>query len=264
MPGPMDLGRDASYECGRRPAIPGDQSAGGLAVVSESRPRRWEHAARGVAPARGVVERASQQIQPTALTRPQTSWWRSDRHGAFHNGQDDRSGGPAPWTGGAVGAALYGVAIHDSGQPRFDPDEFVVARLSMRRATAFHTSLLSTGQSYASLAGAPGIVVVTSATIMPSRLTPGLQEDSLDDPERLRALAQETAAGTVVSGSYFRSGDRISFQAEITDANDGTLLDAVGPVTAPVDRPGEAIDSLARGVEAGLHRQRHSDAASGS
>jgi hypothetical protein len=88
--------------------------------------------------------------------------------------------------------------------------------------------------------------------------------DSLDDPERLRALAQETAAGTVISGSYFRSRNRISFQAEITDANHGTLLDAVGPVTAPVDRPVDAIDSLGVGVEAGLRRQLHTGAAGGS
>jgi hypothetical protein len=68
----------------------------------------------------------------------------------------------------------------------------------------------------------------------------------------------------VVSGSYSRSGNQISFQAEITDANRGALLDAVGPVTAPVDRPGEAIDSLGLGIEAGLRRQLHSEALSGS
>jgi hypothetical protein len=96
---------------------------------------------------------------------------------------------------------------------------------------------------------------------MPSRLTSGLQLDSLDDPERLRVLAQETAAGTVVSGSYFRSGDSISFQVEISDANHGTLLDAVGPITATVDRPGDAIDSLGQGVEADLRRQLHAQAA---
>lgn len=78
-----------------------------------------------------------------------------------------------------------------------------------------------------------------------------------DLPERLRALAQETAAGTVVSGSYFRSGYRISFQAEITDANRGTLLSAVGPITAPVDRPGVTIDSQGHGIEAAIRRHLH-------
>jgi TolB-like protein len=97
--------------------------------------------------------------------------------------------------------------------------------------------------------------VVTSATIIPSRLTTGQQVDSLDAPERLRALPEETSAGTIISGSYFRSGNRISFQAEITDANHGTLLAAVGPVSAPVDRAGEALDSLGRSVAAAVHRE---------
>ena len=171
------------------------------------------------------------------------------------------------WTTAIVGAgALVGLAIHDSGQPRFDPRRIVVARLSNETGDSSFSYLapLATDHLTASLAGAPGMVVVTSATIMPSRLTRGLLEDSLDDPERLRALAQETAAGTVISGSYFRSGDRISFQAEITDANHGTVLAAVGPVTAPVNRPGDAIDSLDLGVESALRRQLHSQAASGS
>jgi serine/threonine protein kinase len=158
------------------------------------------------------------------------------------------------WPIGMVGAAAFvALAIHDTGQPRLDPRRIVVARLSNETgdSSLSYLSPLATDHLTASLAGAPGTVVVTSATITPSRLT---RVDSLDDAERLRVLAQETAAGTVVSGSYFRSGDRISFQAEITDANRGTLLDAVGPVTAPVDRPDDAIDSLGLGVEAGLRR----------
>jgi len=131
-----------------------------------------------------------------------------------------------------------------------------VARLSNETGdtSLSYLSPLAADHFTASLAGAPGIVVVTSATVMSSRLTRGLKIHSLDDPERLRLLGQETAAGTVVSGSYFRSGDRISFQAEITDAHDGTLLGAVGPVTSPVDRPGDAVDSLGRGLEAAIRR----------
>jgi eukaryotic-like serine/threonine-protein kinase len=154
-------------------------------------------------------------------------------------------------------AAVVGLGFHDTGQPRFNPRRIVVARLSNETGDRSYSYLssLATDRLTASLAGAPGIMVVTSATIMPSRLSQGHQVDSLDDPERLRLLSQETAAGTVVSGSYFRSGNRISFQAEITDANDGTLLGAVGPVTSPVDRPGDAMDSLAGGLEAAIRRQ---------
>jgi serine/threonine-protein kinase len=168
------------------------------------------------------------------------------------------------WITGAVGAAaLVALGLHDTGQPRFNPRRVVVARLSNETGDSAlsYLSPLAADHFTAALAGAPGIVVVTSATVMPSRLTSGLKVDSLDDPERLRLLAQETTAGTVVSGSYFRSGNRISFQAEITDANNGTLLAAVGPVTSPVDRPAEAMDSLGRGLEAAIHQRLHIGAA---
>jgi serine/threonine protein kinase len=171
------------------------------------------------------------------------------------------------WAIAMAGAcALAVLGIGDGGRPRFDPRRIVVARLSNETGDSSFSYLapLATDHLTAALAGAPGITVVTSATVMPSRLTHGLQLDSLDDPERLRALAQETAAGTVVSGSYFRNGDRISFQAEITDANHGALLDAVGPITAPADRPGDAIDSLGLVVETGLRRELHAEAAKGS
>jgi eukaryotic-like serine/threonine-protein kinase len=168
------------------------------------------------------------------------------------------------WTTGMVGiGALVALAAHDNGQPRFDPRRVVVARLSNETGDSefSYLSALATDHLTAALAGAPGVVVATSATVMPSRLT---RFDSLDDPERLRALAQETAAGTVVSGSYFRRGDRISLQAEITDANHGTLLEAVGPVTSPLDRPSDAMDSLGLGLEAAIRRQLHTGPASGS
>ncbi|MFL5515884.1 MAG: hypothetical protein ACJ8DJ_06995, partial [Gemmatimonadales bacterium] len=163
------------------------------------------------------------------------------------------------WTAALLGAVALAVLARYGGHTAaLDPRRIVVARLSNEtgESTFAYLGALATDRLTAALAGTPGIRVVTSATIIPSRLTTGLQVDSLDDPERLRALAQETSAGTLISGSYFRSGNRISFQAEITDANHGTLLAEVGPVSAPVNRAGEALDSLGRGVAAAVHRRR--------
>jgi len=163
------------------------------------------------------------------------------------------------WTAAMLGAAALAALARYGGRPtELNPRRIVVARLSNEtgESTFAYLGGLATDRLTAALAGTPGIRVVTSATIIPSRLTTGLQVDSLDDPERLRALAQETSAGTLISGSYFRSGNRISFQAEITDANRGTLLAEIGPVSAPVARAGEAVDSLGRGVAAAVHRQR--------
>ena len=161
------------------------------------------------------------------------------------------------WTSGVAAAAVVGaVAFHDSGTGRLDSHRIAVARWSNETGDSALSYLapLATDRLTAALAGDSALVVVTSATIMPSRLGWGRPGDSPDDPERLRLLAQETAAGTVVSGSYFRTGDRISFQAELTDANDGALLDAVGPVTASRDRAGEAMDSLGRHLESAIAR----------
>jgi serine/threonine protein kinase len=162
--------------------------------------------------------------------------------------------------GGLAAAALAFRALvrYGDGRSGLDPRRIVVARMSNEtgESTFAYLGSLATDRLTASLAGTPGIRVVTAATIIPSRLTTGLQVDSFDAPERLRALAQETLAGTLISGSYFRSGNRISFQAEITDANHGTLLAAVGPVSAPVDRAADALDSLGRSVAAAVHRRR--------
>jgi serine/threonine protein kinase len=158
----------------------------------------------------------------------------------------------------AAALALGELRRHGGNRPELDPRRIVVARMSNETGESTFTYLgsLATDRLTASLASTPGIKVVTAATIIPSRLTTGLQVDSFDAPERLRALAQETSAGTLISGSYFRSGNRISFQAEITDANHGTLLAALGPVSAPADRSGEALDSLGRSVAAAVHLRR--------
>jgi serine/threonine-protein kinase len=165
----------------------------------------------------------------------------------------------AALTGGLAAAALAigGLGRHRAGGADLDPRRIVVARMSNETGESTFSYLggLATDRLTASLAGTPGIKVVTAATIIPSRLTTGLQVDSFDAPERLRTLAQETSAGTLISGSYFRNGDRISFQAEITDANHGTLLAAVGPVSAPASRAEEALDSLGRSVAAAVHRR---------
>ena len=160
--------------------------------------------------------------------------------------------------GGAllVGAGLLAVGLYGPRRSNLDPGRIVVARLSNETGDTALAYLggLAADRLSASLAADGRVRVVASATVIPSRLTTGLQVDSLDDPARLRHLAEETSAGTLISGSYFKSDSQISFQAEITSANDGTVLAAVGPVAAPVAQAEVAVDSLSRGVVAALRR----------
>ena len=153
----------------------------------------------------------------------------------------------ATWLVPAAGlAVLAALGVHDRHEGAFDLRRVVVARLSNETGDTAMSYLgaLAADRLTASLAQVPGIEVATSARVIPSRMTTGLQLDSLDDPSRLRTLAEETAAGTVISGSYFRESGRVLLQAEITDANDGTLLAAVGPVGA--------VDSLCHDVAAAV------------
>jgi serine/threonine-protein kinase len=160
---------------------------------------------------------------------------------------------------GAAAVALAALVLYGEGEGRraLEPRRVVVARLSNETGDTALSYLgsLAADRLTASLAGIPGLEVATSARVIPSRLTTGLRVDSLDDPSRLRTLAVETAAGTIVSGSYFRTDGRILFQAEITDANDGTLLAAVGPVGAALAEVGTAVDALSRGVGSVLRRR---------
>ena len=165
------------------------------------------------------------------------------------------------WLMGVLAAAALAALVFfgdADGRPALEPRRVVVARLSNETGDSAlaYLGALAADRLTASLAGIPGLEVVTSARIIPSRLTTGLKVDSLDDPARLRRLAEETAAGTIVSGSYFRNGGRILFQAEITDANHGTLVAAIGPVGAPVRSVDLAVDSLSRGVGGALRGRK--------
>jgi serine/threonine-protein kinase len=92
------------------------------------------------------------------------------------------------------------------------------------------------------------VEVVTSATVVPAQHDDAATQRAGDDPERLHTLAAETRAGTLVTGSYYR-GDKgaVEFHVEISDANTGELLRAVGPVVSR-GSPERVADELSRAV----------------
>jgi len=63
---------------------------------------------------------------------------------------------------------------------------------------------------------------------------------------RARALAEETGAGTVVSGAYYRDGDSLRFEARITDVASGRVVRAIEPVSGRASAPVRIIDDLRR------------------
>ena len=64
------------------------------------------------------------------------------------------------------------------------------------------------------------------------------------NPREPQSLAESTGAGTIITGAYYREGDFLSFQAELTDGNTGKLLHGIGPVSTPMATPTRGIEVL--------------------
>jgi TolB-like protein len=68
--------------------------------------------------------------------------------------------------------------------------------------------------------------------------------------DRETALAQETGAGILISGRFYRDADTLRFQANVTDVKDGKLLWSLSPVSGPVSSPTTVLESLSRRIVA--------------
>jgi DNA-binding SARP family transcriptional activator/TolB-like protein len=98
--------------------------------------------------------------------------------------------------------------------------------------------------------GALQVVPVTAALASGPHLT-GSVEPAGAEPDP-RPLARETGAGTAVSGSYYRQGDSLHFQARISDVATARVIAAIGPVSSAVDAPLDGIDEVRERVLAAL------------
>ncbi|MEO7041351.1 MAG: BTAD domain-containing putative transcriptional regulator [Gemmatimonadaceae bacterium] len=68
-------------------------------------------------------------------------------------------------------------------------------------------------------------------------------------------LGKRTGAGLVVSGSYYRSGDSLLFQAAVTNATSDKIVRVVGPIVSNVGRPVAALNELRSRVMTALASQ---------
>jgi tRNA A-37 threonylcarbamoyl transferase component Bud32/tetratricopeptide (TPR) repeat protein len=96
------------------------------------------------------------------------------------------------------------------------------------------------------------VEVVPSMSVMTSSVAPRERGPGHLDAAGIRTLGRETGAGTVVSGAYYRQGDSIQFQVQISAAKDGTVLRALEPVAGPLSQPLNAVEALRRRVMAAL------------
>jgi serine/threonine-protein kinase len=164
--------------------------------------------------------------------------------------------GVAVGAGALVLAAIAMLAMQAPNRrsARLDPRRVAVAALSNETGDS---ALAPLGRMVASwitdgLGGTAGIEVVTSAAVVPAQHDQHLAQSDVDDLARLHILAAETRAGTLVSGSYYRGSlGPVEFHVEITDANSGQLLRAIGPITSGTE-PERTAATLGRAVAAAV------------
>ena len=70
----------------------------------------------------------------------------------------------------------------------------------------------------------------------------------VDDSSQLRQLAEETAAGIVISGSFIQLGDDIQLQARIIDVQTDNVIQAIDPVRGSQSEPMEVVEELRREI----------------
>ena len=88
-----------------------------------------------------------------------------------------------------------------------------------------------------------GVVHVVSPQALRASIR-AVRAESPTSDQRLSALARETGAGTVISGSYYRAGDGLMFQLRITDATTGRVLSAPEPIRGTSADPSPALGQL--------------------
>ncbi len=139
-----------------------------------------------------------------------------------------------------LGAGTGGFLLSRPGSPRLErvPGSVVVAPL---RNETGDTALTMWGR----LAGdwlTQGLQVTGRAPVVPWPVALEAVARVAGTPSSaVSPLAEETGAGTVVSGAYYRIGDQIRFQVEFIDAASGASLAVVPAVDV-------AVDSIDQGV----------------
>lgn len=86
--------------------------------------------------------------------------------------------------------------------------------------------------------------VVSSDEALRSTLALAAGTGEIESLGRARALALEARARYAITGSYYRRGDSLAFQAQIIDARDGRVLRAIDEVRVPA----AALESAATSV----------------
>lgn len=147
-----------------------------------------------------------------------------------------------------AGAAGWLVARRGTGEPVPDDGAHLIAVTPLRNETGD-----STFAAWGRLAGdwiTQGLHEAGMVPVVPWQSSLMAAEYHARAPDAagphglLSTIAEETGAGLVISGSYYRTGDSLRFQAMVSNAHTGELLAAPAPVVVSRDSAASAVGEL--------------------
>ena len=158
-----------------------------------------------------------------------------------------------------IGAAT--LWFHASRNPRLMPRRIVVAPFEDQASAS---SLAPLGDMMMDRL-ADGIQHIEGLEVVPSRFTFLLSLNRPPDTDHmqrgtLHRLAGETGASTIVSGTYYVSGDSLIIQPQIVDAASGKLLRPMNAELGSIRQPMEVIERVRERVMGALASQFHAQA----
>jgi TolB-like protein len=145
---------------------------------------------------------------------------------------------------------LFGDLAPGRAQRAADPTWIVVAPLENRTgdATLDPLGVMAAEWITQALLRTALVNVIDARTALEA----GAAAMAAGETQPLRAIAERTGAGTVVSGSYYLEAEQLRFQALITEAGTGRVRHLTDVVYAPRQRPLEALDPLRQRVTGAL------------
>jgi serine/threonine protein kinase len=119
------------------------------------------------------------------------------------------------------------------------PNRIVIAGFDNQTGNTDYDPIGSMAADYISMGlGQTGLV-----DIVPSMSGDRIYSNYEGD-DAIGYLAQETKAGTAVTGRYYLQGDNILFLAQVIDAKKGKVVESLDPVSGSVEDPTGPIKSL--------------------
>jgi DNA-binding SARP family transcriptional activator/TolB-like protein len=137
---------------------------------------------------------------------------------------------------GTVGVAM---AKHETAA--LDPRRVAVARFENKTGDAALDPLGDVAADYLER----GLAETKLVTVVDARAA---QRAAAGMPAR--SLVHALGAGSVIRGSYYRRGDSLAFEVQLTDARTDAVIRSIEPAAAPMSAPVQAIAAISQHVMA--------------